>query len=44
MYFSPFVIQANTGKPIEVIVDTAEMDDLEATHGIPEWQTDWTSE
>ena len=44
MYFSPFVIQADTGKPIEVIVDAAETDDLEATHGVPEWQTDWTSE
>ena len=33
MYFSPFVIQADTGKPIEVIVDAAETDDLEATHG-----------
>ena len=32
MYFSPFVIQANTGKPIEVIIDAAESDDLETTH------------
>ena len=44
MYFLPFVIQANTGKPIRVEIDTAEQADLEVTHGIPEWQTDWTSE
>ena len=44
MYFFPFVIQADTGKPISVEIDTAEQADLEATHGIPEWQTDWTSE
>lgn len=44
MYFSPFVILADTGKPLEVNIDTAKTDDLEATRGVPEWQTDWTSE
>lgn len=44
MYFSPFVILADIGKPINVMIDAAELDDLEATHGVPEWQTDWTSE
>lgn len=43
MYFSPFIIQADTGKPIDVIVDIAEAEDLEATHTAPEWQTNWTS-
>ena len=42
MYFLPFVILADTRKPIEVNIDTAEIEDLEATRGVPEWQTDWT--
>lgn len=44
MHFYPFVIQANTGAPLPVQVDHAEKADLESTHGIPEWQTDWASE
>ncbi len=44
MYFSPFVILSNTGSPIEVSVEPANKTDLEATHGVPKWQTDWTSE
>lgn len=44
MFFSPFIIQADAGKPIDVIVDIAEEEDLEATHTAPEWQTNWTSE
>lgn len=44
MYFCPFVIWADTGNPVSVAVDVADIADLEATRGIPEWQTDWTSE
>ena len=44
MYFCPFVVNASTGDPIEVMIDTAQRSDLEATHGVPQWQTDWTSE
>ena len=44
MYFSPFVVCANTGNPIHVSVDTAEKADLDSTQSTPEWQTDWTSE
>lgn len=44
MYFSPFVIQANMGNIIPVTVDPASKEDLDATHGVPTWQTDWTSE
>jgi len=44
MQFFPFVIQADTGSEMSVIIDTAERADLENTHGVPEWQTDWTSD
>lgn len=44
MYFSPFVIQADTGSILSVTVSLADRADLEATHGVPAWQTDWTSE
>lgn len=44
MYFCPFVVSADTGKPIKVAIDPAEKADLEATQGILQWQTDWTSE
>ncbi len=44
MYFSPFVIQADTGSVVGVTVNLADRSDLEATHGNPTWQTDWTSE
>lgn len=44
MYFFPFVIRADTKKPLKVTIDTAQEKDLAATHSVPEWQTDWTSE
>ena len=44
MYFYPFVICTHTGSPIQVEVHAAEKADLEATHDVPEWQADWTSE
>jgi len=44
MYFSPFVILADTGSVVGVTVNLADRSDLEATHGVPAWQTDWTSE
>lgn len=44
MYFSPFVIQADTGSIVSVTVSLVDRSDLEATHGVPAWQTDWTSE
>ena len=44
MYFSPFVICADTGSYIDVDIYVAEKADLDATHGDPVWQTDWTSE
>lgn len=44
MFFSPFVIRADTNRTEEVSVVPASKKDLAATHGAPEWQTDWTSE
>jgi len=41
--FLPFVILANTGNPLEAIIETAKTEDLIATPDIPKWQTDWTS-
>lgn len=43
MYFSPFLVQANTGNAVSVTIVPAERSDLEATRNAPEWQTDWTS-
>ena len=43
MIFHPYVILAATGKPAEVLVAAAGPDDLAATKGSPQWQTDWTS-
>lgn len=44
MYFYPFVIQADTGAPNSVVIDSATQADLVATNCNPKWQTDWTSE
>ncbi len=44
MYFCPFVIQADTGMPVCVSVDTATQADLDAMYTDPVWQTNWTSE
>ncbi|MCR4771105.1 MAG: hypothetical protein K5855_02210 [Oscillospiraceae bacterium] len=43
MVFSPFVISAESGAPIDVILDKASLEDLAATKAEPVWQTDWTS-
>ena len=43
MYFSPFVIRADTGDSVNVGIRVAEEADLEVTRGNPVWQTDWTS-
>ncbi len=43
MVFSPFVISAESGAPIDVIIDKASLEDLAATKAEPVWQTDWTS-
>lgn len=44
MFFSPFVILSDTGNPVDVSVERASRMDLASTQGIPQWQTDWTSE
>lgn len=44
VYFYPFIIYADTGDPVGVVIDTATRADPEPTRGVPEWQTDWTSE
>ena len=44
MFFSPFVIQADTGERVPVRIEPATQAQLEATHRKPQWQTDWTSE
>lgn len=44
MYFSPFVIQSDTGNPVPVEICIAGDADLAATQRDPVWQTDWTSE
>lgn len=44
MYFYPFVIYADTGESVGVTINPAAKADLETTRGVPEWQTDWTSE
>ena len=43
MGFSPFVISAESGLPMVVIVGKASLEDLAATKAEPVWQTDWTS-
>ena len=44
MIFSPFVIQAETGKRLPTVIEPAKPADIEATHKAPKWQTDWTSD
>lgn len=43
MHFSPYVVSRKTGEQIVVKVDIATDSDLESTHIVPKWQTDWTS-
>ena len=44
MVFNPFVIQMETGMPVEVTIDPAVASELRVTQKEPQWQTDWTSE
>jgi hypothetical protein len=44
MEFSPYVIDARTGKAIPVTIEPAVRADLEATNRDPKWQTDWDSD
>lgn len=42
--FTPFVIQSCDGQPLYVKIEAATACDLNATYGVPPWQTDWDSE
>ncbi len=44
MFFSPFVLQGDTGTPVDVVFAEATANDLVATKNNPKWQTDWTSD
>lgn len=44
MFFTPFVILGDTGRPLYVKIEAATEHDLQQTHDDPPWQTDWCSE
>lgn len=44
MFFYPFVIDAQSGKPVPVNIIPAAQADIDETIGDPKWQTDWNSE
>ena len=44
MEFSPYVVLAETGDYVPVVIEPADAAVLESTHREPIWQTDWTSD
>ena len=44
MYFSPFVIDAQSGKPVDAFIAEAEAQDINSALTSNGWQSDWNSE